>query len=301
MRTKVILTPYDKILSGKFPADAEHIYVLLDTTSGPFTVHLPDCRNTNQNEFIFKNIGTNKATIAPITGQYIDTSLLHVLNPWDLVSVWSDSVKRWILLDSNSNILPVPLQIGEGANNTTIEADGTIVNNGSATTWEDVNFPLIVKTTGTHRPTYATYSGTLESLQWAVDDIAQAIDNELPHAHKNNSTMTWHVHFYTGSQDASNRYVKWEIAYTGSNYDAASPAETVISAEYMIPANTPALTHIILNIGTYAPTDNPGFHVKARLKRITASGTAPSVNPFCELMQLHAEKDMNGSRTITTK
>jgi hypothetical protein len=76
----------------------------------------------------------------------------------------------------------------------------------------------------------------------------------------------------------------------------------VISAEYMIPANTPVRTHVILDIGTYSPSDDPGFQIKASLKRISAtSGSEPTTNPFCELMQLHYESDTLGSRGISTK
>lgn len=102
MRTKIILTPYDKILVGKYSQEAEHIYILLDTTLIGFTVYLPDCRNGNQFEFIFKNIGSNIARIQTITGQYIDNTLYHDVNPWDLVSLWSDLDKRWIMLDNNA-------------------------------------------------------------------------------------------------------------------------------------------------------------------------------------------------------
>jgi len=37
------------------------------------------------------------------------------------------------------------------------------------------------------------------------------------------------------------------------------------------------------------------------LKRLASVGTAPTANPFCEMLQLHIKCDTAGSREITTK
>jgi hypothetical protein len=102
-RQKIILTPSDKLLSGKINEDAEHVHILIDTTNGPFTITLPDANGTMKRELIFKNIGTTfDAEIVPIVGQYIDFSRSHPLAPLDLVSIWSDLNGTWWLLDSNA-------------------------------------------------------------------------------------------------------------------------------------------------------------------------------------------------------
>ncbi len=106
-RQKIILTPSDSSLVGKITDDSEHVHILLDTRSGGFTVTLPTATGSMQRELIFKNIGTNNATIVPITGEYIDYSQSHVVGPLDLVSVWSDLVRTWWLLDSNALGSPV--------------------------------------------------------------------------------------------------------------------------------------------------------------------------------------------------
>lgn len=197
------------------------------------------------------------------------------------------------------------MRIGNPANSSdylVVEADGTIRFAGAATTYVDVDFPVILKTTGVGNPTIATMQGNIQKLQWAINDAQSLESQEFTHPWKQASQVTWHVHFYTGALDATNRYVKWEIEYTWSNFNDPLPANTTISAEYMIPANTPALTHIIFDIGSFTPTNGRiAAHVSARLKRIAASGAAPSVDPFLDMAQLHIECDTVGSRNITTK
>jgi len=101
-RQKIILTPSNKALATLINPDAEHVHILLDSTTAGFTVTLPDATGSMQRELIFKNIGDYDVTIVPITGQYIDKSLTHTLHPLDLISLWSDLVKTWWMLDNNS-------------------------------------------------------------------------------------------------------------------------------------------------------------------------------------------------------
>lgn len=105
MRTKVTLTPYDKVLTGKYPNDTDTVYVLLDTSTGNFTVDLPDCKCNNQIEFRFKNIGNNTAIVQPATGQYIDNSLYFSISSWDSLTLWSDLAIRWLVMDKNAVLI----------------------------------------------------------------------------------------------------------------------------------------------------------------------------------------------------
>jgi hypothetical protein len=97
-RQKIILTPTEKSLIGRINADTEHCHILLDTTNGPFTVILPDATGSMQKELIFKNIGTNNATIVPITGQWIDNVITKTIAPLDSLDLWSDLIKTWWIL-----------------------------------------------------------------------------------------------------------------------------------------------------------------------------------------------------------
>ena len=94
-RQKIILTPYDNSLAAKINPACEHCHVLLDTTTGAFTVTLPDAQGTMQRELIFKNIGTKTATIVPQGGQYIDLGQSDTLASMAAQSYWPDLVRTW--------------------------------------------------------------------------------------------------------------------------------------------------------------------------------------------------------------
>jgi hypothetical protein len=97
-RQKIILNPTEKSLVGRINANTEHCHILLDTTNGPFTVILPDATATMQRELIFKNIGTNNATIVPINSQWIDNVITKTIVPLDSLDLWSDLIKTWWIL-----------------------------------------------------------------------------------------------------------------------------------------------------------------------------------------------------------
>jgi hypothetical protein len=307
MRTRIFLNPSDTQLSGKYKAEAEHVHVILDSANDAFNVILPDMFMQETREIVFYNVPSNGAgnsvTIYAVTGQILAGGFAyHVVSPYDTVTFVSDMRGQWLLSDINSSIFTTPCRFGSVTDNTTIETDGTVVFNGAATYWRDIDFPLIIKTTGVGTPAISTLQGDITMPQWAANDLQQSTAQELVHEWKESSAAYWHVHFMNGSQDATTRYVKWEIEYAWSNINSVLSSNTTISAEQVIPANTPALTHFLVPIATFTPTGGKiGAHVKAKLKRIVASGTAPSVNPFCEMMQLHIECDTVGSRTLQNK
>ena len=98
MITKITLTPYDKILSGKYSHESEGVIVLADSNTIGFTITLPDCTSGNQFNLVVKNIGPNTVRLQPITGQYIDASLYNDLTAWGFISLWSDLNKRWLII-----------------------------------------------------------------------------------------------------------------------------------------------------------------------------------------------------------
>jgi len=199
--------------------------------------------------------------------------------------------------------ISTPRQFGTATDYTEFEADGTPVAKGNATTWKDIDFPIIVKTVGAGTPALNTLQGNLQMLQWAVNDAQQIESKEFEHSWKEASPATFHIHIITGGTDVTDRYLRWEVEYTWANFNSQLPANTIVnSGDVLIPANTPALTHLIVNISTWTPVGGKiAAHIKARLKRIASVGLAPTANPFCEMMQLHIEMDTNGSRLITTK
>jgi hypothetical protein len=191
---------------------------------------------------------------------------------------------------------------GGASDYTQIETDGTIKFVGAATVWQDIDFPIIIRTTGANIPTLATLKGNITAPQWGVNDFSVCEGQEMIHAWREGSEVQWHVHVVTGGTDTSDRYIRFEIEWTWAAFNGALPTTTTTtSADLLIPANTADRTHLIFEISKVTFAGTIGSHVWARLKRVAAAGTAPTANPFCSMMQMHVECDTVGSRSISTK
>lgn len=171
------------------------------------------------------------------------------------------------------------------------------------TVWVDLDFPIIVRTTGAAIPTLQTLQGNITAPQWAVNDYNVCEGQEMIHGWKEGGTLNFHVHLITNGLDADNRYVAFEVEHCWANINGVlSAAATISSGDLLIPAGTTSKTHLLLSIGTLAlATGKIGAHVYARLKRVAASGTAPTNNPWITMLQAHIECDTLGSRQIGTK
>jgi hypothetical protein len=107
MQKSITLTCFDKQLLGKYQEDAEHLFIVLDTSALiPFTVYLPDLKLPANKEFQFKNLpfGTAGAivTISTINGQLIDgRDYTHAVNPFDFLAFRTDLRRTWVLMDVN--------------------------------------------------------------------------------------------------------------------------------------------------------------------------------------------------------
>ena len=103
----------------------------------------------------------------------------------------------------------------------------------------------------------------------------------------------------TNGTNTSDRYVKWDVEWFWTNINGAISATDTQLYEYKIPANTTSKTQLLVSISSFVPTGAKiGGHVYARLKRITATGLAPTNNPWCTMLQMHAKCDSLGSRSM---
>ena len=190
------------------------------------------------------------------------------------------------------------------ANDFTIKtgAQKTLVLN--EVVWVDIDFPIIVRTTGTGIPTLETFNGNITMPQWEVNDFNVCESQELIHSWKEGTEVLWHIHLTTNGSDVANRYVKFELEYAynnGNNTEWTFPA-TITTADILIPGGTATKTMFIIPIGSFTPSSAKiGGHVVARLKRIASTGTAPTGKPWIPMLQLHVQCDTVGSRQIGTK
>jgi hypothetical protein len=170
--------------------------------------------------------------------------------------------------------------------------------------YEDVNFPIYPRT-GSNIAAYTAIDvgGVLTYPQWEVNDYHVCDSNELPHGWKEGTEISWHIHLITNGTNTDNRFVKWELIWAIADAgEVLAEQTTITTADYTIPANTPAKTHFIVPIGAVTLTGyRIGAHMYPRLKRVASSGNAPSANPWVTMLQAHIQLDTLGSTQITSK
>ena len=186
---------------------------------------------------------------------------------------------------------------------------GLLQYNDTTEQWEtdsypyvDIDFPILIRTTGAGIPTLIAINGNITMPQWAVNDFNVCESQELIHSWKEGSTLYWHIHLTTNGTNVDNRYVRFELEYGYSDVDGVwtFPA-TVTTPDLLIPANTPSKTMMIMSLTSFTQPLHIGGHVVARLKRVAAAGTAPTSNPWIPMLQLHVQLDTLGSRNIGSK
>ena len=178
-------------------------------------------------------------------------------------------------------------------------------------TYVDIDFPIIIRQTGTGIPSLVEISstpvGSITAPQWQINDFNIAEGQELIHGWAEGTRIYWHVHVLTNGVDITNRYLRWQLGRVYAPIGGQiSNAETLTSIDFEIPANTPDKTHFIISIDDEVlPNSKIGTHVWAILKRIATSnvGTypAPTNNPWCSMLQMHVQVDTLGSRQIGLK
>lgn len=198
-----------------------------------------------------------------------------------------------------------PLVIGTATDNTTVEADGTILLNGNAAGYVDIFFPHgLPKTTGVGNPSLVTYLGSLRGYEYAVNDAHDLDPQEYYHQCVVGGAAIWHLHWISRTNVAAARTVKWELE---RSFVSPTGVETLISpnatVEITVPANTPALTHFVtdITIDTIANI-GPAWMISARIKRIASSGTEPATAPMVKALHCHVKIDTPaGSRLVSSK
>lgn len=184
-----------------------------------------------------------------------------------------------------------------------VEADGTWVAMGNATTYDD--FPpqnVINLKPGTNAPDSTTIIGTITGFTFKTGDSVH-FTQEMLHGWKEGSTIELHVHGITNGTNTDVRYVKVQFEYIYANANAAFPtASAFLSTTFPIPANTPSHTHFIAAVGTINMSGGTiGGLLMTLFSRETATGSAPTGNPFFAQLGVHREADTAGSRHLYTK
>jgi hypothetical protein len=205
----------------------------------------------------------------------------------------------------NRSVTGAPWRFGGRDDYAEFEADGSLVLKGNATGWFDLKFPHgVPKVTGPGNPTLTTYLGAQRGYAYAVNDAHDFDPQEYDHTFRVGGALRWHVHVLSRANDGTPRGIKFELE---RSYLAPDGVETQItpnaSAELTIPAGTTVNRGYWFSLAEdTVPGIGPVWMLSARLKRIAAAGTAPSVDPIVKALHAHVEIDMPaGSRTVSQK
>ena len=219
----------------------------------------------------------------------------------------NSSTPVWEMLQTNSLA-----KFGDitGGNYTGFEADGTMILNGTATTYDDIQFGISSgKVPASNAPTWATWNG-LSEYSFGIGDYIDLGSQEFKHDWKEGSPVELHIHWSTGTGNYVNGdKVNWQIEYTWTNMATSQPftvfpAPTAVTAEQAFTTTVLPYSHVYTSVVAFTPTGGKiGAQLKVRLKRIakSAGGTDPATNPFALQVGLHYEQDTLGSRTTSSK
>jgi len=174
--------------------------------------------------------------------------------------------------------------------------------NDNIDSWTDIDFPIIIRTTGPNIPTLQTLNGNITMPQWAVNAFNVCESQEFVHGWKEGTAVFWHLHLTTNGVDATDRFVRFTVEYGYVDVMGQWVFPAVLnSGDILIPANTPTRTMMIMPLGSFTPPIKIGGHSVARLVRVASVGAAPTNNPWIPMLQQHIQLDTIGSRTIGAK
>lgn len=216
---------------------------LTDASTIPLPAHSVLMYNTNAavsgGEGYYYNSGT--------TGSPVWTKLISTGSGWQLAGntgttpgtdfIGTTDAKDLVLKTNDSSRLNISsagiTTIGDGTNQTKIEADGSLLLEGTATAYTDLVVPLFNSRLGAdHQAIWAkmldngsgsrgVYTYTFESVNTSNEEEV-FFSVQLPHNWKEGSTLYPHVH-WSPQTTGQNGNVVWGLEYSWVNYNSTTP------------------------------------------------------------------------------
>ncbi|HNY03146.1 MAG TPA: hypothetical protein PKG48_11190, partial [Bacteroidales bacterium] len=196
----------------------------------------------------------------------------------------------------------------EGTNNTTFEPDGTMVFNGDATVWDDIMvFPDGTGKGGSNPPTWTKFLdngfGSQGVFLWMFSATAENevyFTVQIPHSYKVGTAIYPHVHWTTTTATPSGTNVVWGLEYSWAVISGSYPNTSTLTANTLIPGQTPSDTHqhLITPLGTVTGSMGISTVLCCRLYR-AATNAGDTFNGTVGLLgvDFHFQKDTEGSRS----
>lgn len=191
-----------------------------------------------------------------------------------------------------------PLVLGTETDNTTIEADGTVVASGSATTYDDILPIALYQPTGAAAPNITIIGGvgTLKAQEFPKGALVEEFNPswQISHRYKEQTTINPHLHLHIPANAAGGTLV-FALTYTWDNVDGGITAESTIQVTKTIPALYPGSSNAIFSFGDIVGTGKAISSIfQARIIRPNLGTLSGSV--WLKSADIHIEADMNGSR-----
>jgi len=215
-----------------------------------------------------------------------------------------------VIGDSPESIARPALKVGDvgGGNFFDIEPDGTFVNYGDGTTFDELSQPFIGQN-------LATVAGRVDynynelSLDFATNarypEEPVGIVTQSPHARKELSDFFPHIHWIQTSDNVPNILIEYRLYDSGETPPSIWQKLPLTSANLVFPFFSPSIqqiSRINLPIGHGAVLGlSCTIDIKIYRDSLNTSGLFADVDTYpgvwsAKYYDIHFEKDMNGSR-----
>ncbi len=194
-------------------------------------------------------------------------------------------------------------KFGTDTNNTSFEADGSMVHTGEATVWDDINVSMLPPTTAASVPDIIAFNGDASLVCYGFHGTTTAVHKlasslEILHGYKEGSDIHFHLHWYPDNATAGN--IKWKLVYTWFNPGTVPAASTLVTAVVAAPGVAWKEQTTAFTISGAGMKMGSRFVFELQRDPADASDTYTGRGAVSD-MGIHYEKDTEGSRTIFTK
>lgn len=202
-------------------------------------------------------------------------------------------------LDILSQLTAATARIGTTANNTTIEADGTLLFNGDATVWRDENFSGAVSAIGPNAPSLVSWDTSSILIPSFPHNLTKELNllREIDHAAKQGADIVVHMHLFPS--DTNLGTAKFFCEYYIKNDGQPAVTGTLNATKDM---SGIAWEELRLDLGTISSALlNQGTQIGLRLYRLSTDPGTYTHPVAVSTWGYHYQLDTVGSRQITAK
>jgi hypothetical protein len=216
-----------------------------------------------------------------------------------LTGLSDDDHSQYLLLAGRTGqIAAGPLKVGAGANYSEFEADGTLVFNGDATVWEDLNFdPDRSGGPVATRPDDVTINNVFHKEFTSANNQLCGASQEIFHETMLSKTLYPHCHvFLKASETSGTTGVSFTLYWELRQHSGTTSGSVVVSATSAQLAANAHKVDLYDNTGFTGPTEL-GAQLAMTIKRTAGDAGDVIVTSY----GIHYEIDTVGSRALTSK